>query len=579
MSAPRILALVPARGGSKGLPGKNLKRLAGRTLVGWALERARRLSQKRAGVIIHLSTDSDEIARAVPEDLRPPRLRPPELAQDHTAMMDVVEHELRVLAAEGQSPNVVLLLQPTSPLISDEDVDALLAACEKAGSAALVTPMEHPVEWSLTLRDGMLGPLLPGELPTRRQDCAAAYRLVGVFASTVRFLRETKKFTVPGRTAGVVIPGSRAVDVDTAEDLAHCAALLRTRPAGVLRIGSREVGPGKPCLVIAEAGVNHNGDEARAMEMVRVAAAAGADAVKFQTFKTSALVTASARKAAYQVANTGSDDGQKDMLAQLELPREAYARLKAEAERLGIIFLSTPFESESAKLLNDLGVHAFKLPSGEITNHPFLQEVAAMGRPMILSSGMATLEEVEAAVDAVRAAGASSVAMLHCVSSYPAPVEHTNLRAMDSLSDALGIPVGLSDHSMGIDVAIAAVARGGSIIEKHFTLSRSLPGPDHAASLEPGELREMIASIRRVEAALGDGIKRPTPQELDTAIAARKSLVAARALPAGHVLTTGDIAIKRPGSGISPARLREVLGRGLARSVEEDAVLAWSDLV
>jgi N-acetylneuraminate synthase/N,N'-diacetyllegionaminate synthase len=345
------------------------------------------------------------------------------------------------------------------------------------------------------------------------------------------------------------------------------------------KVGTRRIGPGSPVFVIAEAGVNHNGDPALAVRLVDAAAAAGADAVKFQTFRVDALLSRVAPKAGYQVETTGAAESQHQMLARLELGPDRLAGLRDRAGERSVVFFSTPFDEGSADVLDALGVALFKIPSGEITNLPLLRHVAGKGRPVILSTGMSTLEEVEAAVMAIRAAGDPALALLHCVSAYPAPAHETNLRAMDALAAAFGCPVGLSDHSLGIEIALGAVARGATIVEKHLTLDKSLPGPDHRASLEPGEFAAMVRGIRAVESALGDGVKRPMPSELDTRAVARKSLVAARALRAGEPLSADMVAVKRPGTGIAPADLPRVLGRRLARDLAADDVIGWDALV
>jgi N-acetylneuraminate synthase len=347
--------------------------------------------------------------------------------------------------------------------------------------------------------------------------------------------------------------------------------------AGEVRVGDHRIGEGRPVFVVAEAGVNHNGDLELARRLVDAAAAAGADAVKFQTFRTDALVTRDAPKAGYQAEATGAG-GQRAMLASLELSLEAHAELRDRSRDRGLVFFSTPFDEESADLLERIGVPVFKVPSGEITNLPLLRHVAAKRRPIILSTGMSTLDEVARAVDTVRAAGDPPLALLHCVSAYPAPAAETNLRAMDTLRARFGCPVGLSDHTLGTAVAIAAVARGAAIIEKHLTLDKTLAGPDHRASLDPGEFVALVRSIREVESALGDGDKRPTPSELDTRRVARKSLVAARPIRAGERLAVEDIAVKRPGSGIEPADLPRVLGRAVRRDLAADDLISWEAL-
>lgn len=325
-------------------------------------------------------------------------------------------------------------------------------------------------------------------------------------------------------------------------------------------IAGRTVGPGQPCFIIAEAGVNHNGDAALARKLIDAAAVAGADAVKFQTFNADLLVTRDAPQAEYQRLNTGAEESQYAMLKRLEMSHDMHRELIEHCALRGILFLSTPFEEDSADFLNALNIPAFKIPSGEITNLPFLTHVARMQKPLIVSTGMSTLEEVAAAVACIRATANDRVALLHCVSNYPAATSDINLRAMDTLRDTFRVPTGYSDHTDGIDIALAAVARGAQIIEKHFTLDRALPGPDHKASLEPAELTALIASIRRIEASLGDGIKRPVEAEKSTAAVARKSIVAARDVEAGSVLSREDLTIRRPGTGLPPAQLDAIIG-------------------
>jgi N,N'-diacetyllegionaminate synthase len=331
-------------------------------------------------------------------------------------------------------------------------------------------------------------------------------------------------------------------------------------------------------FIIAEAGVNHNGSLDLALRLIDTAKASGADAVKFQTFRADLLATRSAHKAPYQERTTAQAESQFDMLRRLELDAAAHRKLIEHCQRIGIQFLSSPFDAQSADLLDEMDVPLFKVPSGEITNLPFLEHLARKGRPVILSTGMSTLGEVEEAVHVMQAAGTTKLTLLHCVTEYPAPYAEVNLRAMQTLRSAFGLPVGYSDHTPGIDIAIAAAALGAEVIEKHFTLDRSLPGPDHAASLEPDELRQMVEAIRHVEVALGTGIKAPAPCELPNVSVARKSVVAARSLPAGHKLATEDLDIKRPGSGLAPKLLPALVGRTLRAEVAKDEILDWDDL-
>lgn len=339
-------------------------------------------------------------------------------------------------------------------------------------------------------------------------------------------------------------------------------------------------------FIIAEAGVNHNGVADQALAMVETAARSGADAIKFQTFSAVKLVGPSAAKAAYQKRETG-DGGQMEMLSALEMSEELHRRLFDRCGELGIEFMSTPFDEDSADFLISLGMKRLKIPSGELTNHPFLRFLAAKGLPLILSTGMGTMEEVEEAVaviESTRAAAGITVPLpealtiLHCTSNYPAASSEVNLRAMGSIAERTGLPVGYSDHTLGTAVAIAAVARGAQVIEKHFTLDSTLPGPDHRASLEPDQLVAMVTQIREVEEALGSDVKAPSPAELEVRAVARRSISAARPLDAGHRLKPGDLVLLRPASGIAPKHFEEVLGRTLSRAIEVGTPLRWTDL-
>ena len=331
-------------------------------------------------------------------------------------------------------------------------------------------------------------------------------------------------------------------------------------------------------LIIAEAGVNHNGSLELALRLVDAAKASGADAVKFQSFRADLLATPSAHKAAYQERVDRNSESQLEMLRRLQLDAESHRRIIEYCKELGIGFLSSPFDAESADLLESMGVAMYKIPSGEITNIPFLEYLARKGKPLILSTGMSTLGEVEEAIHTIVTAAPIPLKLLHCVTEYPAPYAAVNLRAMLTLKQAFGMPVGYSDHTSGIEIAIAASALGAEVIEKHFTLDRSLPGPDHAASLEPDELKQMVQAIRNVESALGDGIKTPAACELPNIAVARKSIVAALSLPKGHSISEHDLSIKRPGTGLAPKLLSSVIGRTLRVAVGKDELINWSQL-
>lgn len=322
--------------------------------------------------------------------------------------------------------------------------------------------------------------------------------------------------------------------------------------------------------MIAEAGVNHNGDLAFAERLVDAAAAAGADAIKFQTFNADDVVASGAPKAGYQLERTPETESQLEMLRALELDPGAHARLVARCRERSLAFLSTPFDVASVELLVGLGVPALKIASPDLTNVLLLERAAATGLPLIASTGLATADEVE---EALQVLPRGATVLLHCVSAYPAPVEEANLRAIPTMAERFGVPVGYSDHTLGADVPLAAVALGACVVEKHLTLDRTLPGPDHAASMEPGELAALVHSIRAVESALGDGVKRPSPSEEANRPIVRRSLAAARDLSTGTTLEREMLTALRPGTGIAPTRVGEVVGRTLVRDVSRGELL------
>lgn len=346
----------------------------------------------------------------------------------------------------------------------------------------------------------------------------------------------------------------------------------------IIEVAGRRIGPGQPVLVIAEAGVNHNGDIAIARQLVRRAAEAGADAVKFQTFRADRVVSPAAPKAEYQLETTDPSESQADMLARLELTPEMHREIQDCCAEAGVLFLSTPFDEESVELLDKLGVPAFKTGSGEITNWPFLECVARRGKPVILSTGMSDMSEVEDAVRIIRTAGNERLVLLHCTSSYPADPAHVNLRAIPTMAERFRVPVGYSDHTVGTEAAIAAVALGACVVEKHFTMDRNLPGPDHRASLEPDELGRLVAGIRTVERALGNGVKTVAAGEEMNRTLIRRSLTAAVSIPKGTVIQADMLRSLRPGTGISPSLIERVVGRRAAHALAEGQLLDWEDL-
>lgn len=575
---------MTARGGSKGLPGKNLRLLGGIPLVARAVQR----SLQAAALVedceheVVCSTDSPEIAAVARRwGARVPFLRPGDLSTDEAKSIDVALHACSWFASEhGHEPTALVLVQPTTPLARPADLAAALRLhlVHPDESSVTVAPAEHAV-WSYRVENGCLVSLSKAAEADRRQEAPPVVGLNGAaYAASPEFLRKHRRFVVDGLTRPSLMDASLSIDVDTQDQLLACESALRAQPARPFSIGSRAIGSPHPCYVIAEAGVNHNGDVALAHRLVDAAADAGADAVKFQTFNPEMLVSIGAPKAEYQKRTTGATESQRAMLEALVLSRPAHHELAAHARARGLQFLSSPFDEESADFLMDLDVPAFKIPSGEVTNLPLLRHIARLGRPILMSTGMCEMVEVSEAMDAIRTAGNPPVALFHCVSNYPAEPRSANLRAMQSLAAAFGVPVGWSDHTMGIEIALAAAALDARLLEKHLTLSRGLPGPDHSASLEPSEFAALVRGVRAVESALGDGIKRPQDEEMGTRKVARKSLHWTRALPAGHRVDPTDLICLRPGDGLPPTRRDGFFGVSLLRDVEQGAMVTEADI-
>lgn len=345
-----------------------------------------------------------------------------------------------------------------------------------------------------------------------------------------------------------------------------------------LRIGSRSVGDGEPCYIVAEAGVNHNGSLDRAREMIRVAKRCGADAIKFQSFHADDLATSTAGLARYQKKTEARGTRQVEMLRRLALAEDQQTKLFESCHREGIEFLSTPFDDRSAIFLRGLGVPAFKIASGDLTNLPFLRLIAGFRKPLIISTGMAEWREVVEALRTVRSAGNHRTVVLQCTTAYPEPLDEANIRVIGEYRRRLRTLAGFSDHTTGLMAGVAAAALGACLIEKHFTLSRRLRGPDHMASLEPRELERFVAEIREVERALGDGRKRPMRSERENIVVARKSVVARTRLAAGQRIAAEDLTCKRPGSGIPPSQFDRLIGRVARRDIPANTLISWSQV-
>lgn len=342
----------------------------------------------------------------------------------------------------------------------------------------------------------------------------------------------------------------------------------------VIKIGKKEIGFNKPVFVIAEAGVNHNGSLKLALKLVDVAKKSGADAVKFETFEAEQVALASAPMAVYQIKNIGKTQSQVAMLKKLELDEKFYPPIIARCKKVGIMFLSTPHGGfESVNFLENLGVPVFKFGSGDLTNLPVLEYAAKIGKPMIISTGMATMEEVKKTVNCIRQTGNNKIILLHCTTEYPCPPENVNLRAMAALKEKFGALVGYSDHTLGINVPIMAATLGAVLIEKHMTLDKNMPGPDHKASIEPEELYQMISAIKKTGAILGSLIKKPTPEELLLRHIVRKSIVSLREIKRGELFTADNIGIKRPGTGLEPKYFFEIIGAIAKEDIKADSLI------
>jgi N-acetylneuraminate synthase/N,N'-diacetyllegionaminate synthase len=572
-----VLFLVPARGGSRRVPGKNLRRVAGIPLVGQAIRTARvaAMGLPDGPHRVVCSTDDEAIgATARTWGGEVPFARPGELAGDDATSVDVALHALSWFEAQGRRFRALALVQPTSPLTEPADLRAAVERFDRsAGRGVVSVTVAHPAGWHVGARPD------DDDAIESTGGAGAELLLTGAFyVVDPATLRQAGRFVEPGRTIGLPVAPERSVDIDRETDFVVAEAAAAARPIRPLTLAGRTLGAGAT-FVIAEIGVNHDGDPGLAHRLIDAAADAGADAVKFQTFDPVALAAAGAPTAAYQRAAGEAFADQREMLARLALPVEVWPALQAHASERGVVFLSSPFDEASAELLDRLDVAAFKVGSGELTNLPFIRRLARRGRPLLVSTGMAEMVEVAAAVDAVAAAGDPPLALFHCVSSYPADPSTANLNAIRTLRSAFGVPTGWSDHSLGIELPIAATAIGASLVEKHLTLDREGSGPDHRASLEPDAFRAMVAGIRMVEAGLGSGEKTPAAAERAIAAVARRSLHWRRSLEAGTLVSDDDLAALRPGTGLSPALWDDVVGRRTTRAVVTGQPVAPDDVV
>jgi N-acetylneuraminate synthase/N,N'-diacetyllegionaminate synthase len=575
-----ILFLIPARGGSKGLPGKNLMSVGGIPLVGRAIRTARQAAKLLGDSCrVVCSTDSAQIAQSARDwGAEVPFDRPRHLATDNAKSIGAVLHALETL--KPAKFEILVLLQPTSPLTTAQDVLGAVVLHQKSGASVVsVSQLEHPAAWQFQKdNNGCLAPLLDSKLPALRQEAQSVFRLNGaIYVATPEFLEKFGGFIGPN-THGYEMPASRSIDIDTEFDLRIARFSAAEENKADFKIGSQIIGEQHPCFVIAEAGVNHNGNLDLAHRLVDTAADAGASAIKFQTWITEKLCRPGAKKADYQRAQCPADDDQFTMLKGLELPYAWHAELKSHAERRGITFLSTPHDADSASFLCELGIAAMKVGSGELTNLPFLRRVGELGKPVILSTGMGSLDEVGRAVAAVREIEDIPIALLHCLSAYPAPEDQMNLRCIRTLREEFGFPVGLSDHSLASRAAMLGAALGMCIFEKHLTLDRSLPGPDHAASSDPKEFAELVQLLHQSELMLGSGKKHLAPAEINTRQVVTRTLLYAGSFEAGYRVRTKDLEALRCGlSGMPPEASERLVGRALRRPVKHGSVVDEGD--
>lgn len=586
------LAIIVARAGSKGLPDKCVRPLLGRPLIHYTIDHAR--ASRRLSAIV-LSTDSEPAKQCARERGVEIIDRPAELAHDTAHLDAVLRHAVAAWEARhGRRVDAVVMLYANVPLRGDGAIDAALALLESSGadSVRTVAPIgKHHPDWLHRLDGDRMRQYRVNSID-RRQDLEPLFYHDGAVVAVTRAALFDAVTRAPGDAHGflgadrraIVQRAADAVDIDEASDLCLAEALLRSRARGddgasaaPVRIGARDIGRANEVYIIAEAGVNHDGDASAALELVAAAAAAGADALKVQVFQADKLTTAAAGSAAYQQA-CGYDD-QRAMLKRLELDDAALGAIRDACRQHKIEFLATPFDADDVRRLSALGVPAIKLASTDLDNLPLIGAAVETGLPLILSTGAADEAEVTAAMLRLQALDAADrTILLHCVSAYPTPLADANLRAIASLAERFARPTGFSDHTLETETGALAVAAGACVLEKHFTLDRARTGPDHAMSLTPDALAAYVRQARAAAAALGSGRIEVSPIEADVRRVARRSIVAARTLTAGTVLGAADLAVKRPGGGIAPTDIAGLIGRQVRIDVPADAPLRWEDL-
>lgn len=601
----KVFAIILARGGSKGIPRKNIKHLAGEPLISYSINQAK--ESKYIDKII-VSTDDKEIAEISKQYCAEIQIRPEEFSQDNTPPISSLQYVIKTLEEKGELVNIVVLLQPTHPFRKSKTIDEAIEKINQGSdSCTSVSPLGiHPCCF-LKIENNKAHFL--NQDPHILRQNIDQYRVDGtVYAYKKDTLMRLKTIPWDNYNNSVIkINSEESFDIDEPIDFEIADFLMKKIQNNNLfksafksnkmiefqikeensQLVQKIIGENQPCFIIAEAGVNHNGSLETAKRLVDAAKEAGADAIKFQTFKSEDLVTKQVPQADYQQKNTGKTESQFEMLKRLELSNESFKEIKNYCDEKDIIFMSTPHTEDAVDFLDDL-VPVFKVGSGDLTNLPLLEKIARKQKPIILGTGMSTLDEVKEAIKAIKSQRNNQIVALHCTTNYPCPLEEVNLKAMQTMQKKLDCLVGYSDHTLGLKASQIARNLGAVVIEKHFTLDKNSYGPDHKASLEPYELKNLVEILRKdnlfeinpsVELILGSSEKKPTNNELKIMRIVRKSIIANKYIPKGKKIEKEDLVIKRPGTGILPKKINEVVGKIAKRDIKKDELIYWEDIL
>ncbi len=576
MEKLNVIGIIPARGGSKRVPLKNIAELAGKPMIYYTIREAKK-SKTLDRIIV--STDHDgiaEVARKYGAEV--PFKRPADISEDVPTEF-VLQHVVKYLEEkEGYHADVIVTLQPTSPLLNAKYIDACVEKLlnSNVGSVVTVCKIAERPEWMFRMNDGKLTAFMDLDLKGDvmvSQNLPDLYRHNGAVYATRRDVLMNENRIISTDCVGVVMPVEESYEIDEPRDLKFVDFLLRQSMTNAkkIKIGDRVIGDGEPVFVIAEAGINHNGDMEKAKALIDAAVSAGADAIKFQTHIP--------EEEMLDIEATAGYVGESlfGLLKRMELSKDNHVELMNYAKEKGIMFLSTPFSKAAADMLEELGVPAFKIGSGEATNIPLLVHIAKKGKPMIISTGMTEMGEVEDTVEEVKKYN-DQIILAQCTSTYPTRYDDVNLKAIQSMREKFSVPVGLSDHSEGIYTALAAAALGACVIEKHFTISRNWPGPDQKASIEPNELAEMVKGVRAIDRALSSPAKKVISDEVPVQKMARESVVSIKDIPEGTVISQDMIWVKRPGTGIPARDMNKIIGKTAKRTIKSDSLISWEDV-